>query len=210
MASLREIENHLNIEVLDKKLRNGRKYQHKNKYYRYDDFYIVSLTQGKFMIIDNDRKNRKLLRKYCWRVHSKTRYAVTGETTKGFHQLLLKYGNGLVADHINRCRFDNRFENLRIVTYQENNRNTTLHPHPSSPDLLFPSQTVSFPPAVPLYIYTHTHIYICIHIYIYIYIYLVRPKNCLAVFSSFPLSCFEPKWIQFLQFFTSFSKLEEK
>ena len=59
MADLNEIENHLNIEIGDRKLRNGRKYPRKNKYYRYDDFYIVSLTQGKWMIVDNDMKNRK-------------------------------------------------------------------------------------------------------------------------------------------------------
>ena len=66
MAEINEIENHLNIEIGDKKLRNGRKYPHKNQYYRFDEYYVVSLTQGKFMIVDNDRKNRKLLRKHCW------------------------------------------------------------------------------------------------------------------------------------------------
>ena len=130
MATLQQIENHLNIEIGDKKFRNGRKYPNKNRYYRFDDFYVVSLTQGKFMIIDNDRKNRKLLRKHCWRVNTIHLYAQTnvkthGKTTKKFHQLFLNYEIGLVADHINRCRFDNRFENLRIVTYQENNRNKT-------------------------------------------------------------------------------------
>ena len=52
MATLQQIENHLNIEIGDKKFRNGRKYPNKNRYYRFDDFYVVSLTQGKFMIID--------------------------------------------------------------------------------------------------------------------------------------------------------------
>ena len=134
MASLQEIENHLNIEIGDKKLRNGRKYPTKNRYYRYDDFYIVSLTQDKFMIIDNDRKNRKLLRKYCWRVHSRNLYAQThiGKTNKCFHQLFLNYEIGLVADHINRCRFDNRSENLRIVTPHENMRNKTKNSNNTS------------------------------------------------------------------------------
>ena len=133
MASLQKIENHLNIEIGDKKLRNGRKYPNKNRYYRYDSYYIVSLTQDKFMIIDNDRKNRKLLRKHCW-YHSGHQYGQTrvGKSSKIFHQLLLNYENGLVADHINRYRFDNRSENLRIITYQENNRNTTKNKNNTS------------------------------------------------------------------------------
>ena len=45
------------------------------------------------------------------------------------------------------------------------------------------------------------------NIYIYIYILSSSEKNCLAVFSSFSLSCCEPKWIQF---FRVFCKLEEK
>jgi hypothetical protein len=31
-----------------------------------------------------------------------------------------------VADHINNKRFDNRIDNIRIVTVRENNRNTTI------------------------------------------------------------------------------------
>ena len=118
----------MNIEIGDKKLRNGRKYPHKNKYYRYDDFYIVYLTQGKWMIVDNDRKNRKLLRKHCWSV-SNNLYPQTNvdKTTKKIHRLLLNYEIGLVADHINRCRFDNRSINLRVATQHENMRNKTKH-----------------------------------------------------------------------------------
>lgn len=35
MASLLEIQNHLNIEIGDKKLSPGRKREDKNRYYRY-------------------------------------------------------------------------------------------------------------------------------------------------------------------------------
>ena len=123
MTSLLDIENHLNIEIADKKLRIGRKKDNKNKYYRFDDFYIVSLTQGKWMIVDNDRKNRKLLRKHTWCYHDGYAKTHVDKTVKSFHQLLLNYEQGLVADHINRCKFDNRSDNLRIVTQQENMRN---------------------------------------------------------------------------------------
>jgi hypothetical protein len=40
---------------------------------------------------------------------------------KRLHQQILgKLGAGLVADHINRDRLDNRRENLRVVTHQQN------------------------------------------------------------------------------------------
>lgn len=38
-----------------------------------------------------------------------------------------KIPEGCVIDHINRVRTDNRVENLRIVTYSGNNRNTPSH-----------------------------------------------------------------------------------
>jgi hypothetical protein len=37
----------------------------------------------------------------------------------------MKPPNGMVVDHVNRNPFDNRLENLRIVTSEENNRNKT-------------------------------------------------------------------------------------
>jgi hypothetical protein len=42
---------------------------------------------------------------------------------KSWHQLCLNYQKGLVADHINKKRFDNRLENLRVVTPSQNCRN---------------------------------------------------------------------------------------
>ena len=139
MTTLQEIENLLDIEIGDKRLRNGRKNPNKNKYYRYDNYYIVSLTRGKWMIIDNDSKNRKLLKKHTWcakydgycqtAIHNtnKRKYV-----SKNYHQLLLNYEGGLMADHINRHRFDNRFDNFRIVTNQENCRNKTIQINNSS------------------------------------------------------------------------------
>mgnify|MGYP003334020781 CR=1 FL=1 len=126
MATLQEIENLLNIEIGERQLRQGRKYPDKNKYYRYDDYYIVKLTQDKWMIVSNTVEVRRLLRLYIW-YHTKdyARTSVDG-TKKYFHQLYLNYEDGLVCDHINRKKYDNRFENLRIVTHIQNSRNKSI------------------------------------------------------------------------------------
>jgi hypothetical protein len=125
MADLAEIEALLNIEIGDKRLKNGKKYKNKNQYYYYEqNYYIVKLSQNKWMICEDCRTTRKLLRKHCW-------YTGTygyGETTvvrntKMWHKLFLNYENGLVADHINNRRYDNRFDNLRVVTYTVQSRN---------------------------------------------------------------------------------------
>ena len=127
MATLNEIENFLNIETADKRLRSGKKYDDKNKYYYYNELYcIVELTQDKWMICSDTRETRQLLRDHSWHFESKDGYARTttiGRTKKFYHQAYLNYEEGLVADHLNHKRFDNRFDNLRIVTPQQNCRN---------------------------------------------------------------------------------------
>jgi len=40
-----------------------------------------------------------------------------------FHSMLMKPPNGLVVDHINTKSFDNRLENLRVVTQKINTQN---------------------------------------------------------------------------------------
>lgn len=127
MATLNEIENMLNIEIGDKQIRHGKKHADKNKYYYYNElYYIVELTQGKWMICSDNRETRQLLRDYCWRISTDGYSRTTiGNSTKFYHQLYLNYAEELVADHINHHKFDNRFDNLRIVTQQQNNRNRT-------------------------------------------------------------------------------------
>jgi len=40
--------------------------------------------------------------------------------------------NGLLVDHINRRPYDNRLENLRIVTDRQNSRNTSINKNNTS------------------------------------------------------------------------------
>jgi len=134
MTTLNNIESFLNTEIGDKNLKDGKKYKNKNQYYYYEQaYYIVKLTQDKWMIAEDCQKTRKLLRNHCWytdiRGYAKTR---VDKSIKSWHQLFFKYEDGLVADHINNKRYDNRHDNIRIVTASENNRNRTINSNNTS------------------------------------------------------------------------------
>jgi len=133
MATLNIIESFLNIEIGDKKLKEGKKIPNKNQYYYYEQLcYIVKLTKDKWMIAEDCQKTRILLRNHCWssdRGYARTK---TNRLTKKWHQLFFSYEDGLVSDHINNKRYDNRIDNIRIVTYRDNNRNSTKHKNSSS------------------------------------------------------------------------------
>ena len=127
MATLNEIENFLNIEIGDKTMKQGKMQAGINKYYYYENmYYIVELSKSKYMICSDNKETRQLLKSYWWRV-STDGYAKTStnNTTKHYHQLYLHYEAGLVCDHANRKRFDNRHDNLRVVTRRQNMRNLT-------------------------------------------------------------------------------------
>ena len=134
MTTLNNIEAFLNLEIGDKKLKDGKKKINKNQYYYYEQFYyIINLTNDKWMIAEDCNKTRKLLKKHCWSTH-KAGYAHTNvdKSTKYWHKLFFNYENGLVADHINNKKFDNRIDNIRIVTVSENSRNTTINSNNTS------------------------------------------------------------------------------
>ena len=114
MASLNVIENHLDCDFTNRNLRNGRKKWNKNQYYIFDEYYVVMLTRDKYMIVDRTTSVRRLLRKYCWHTSDGYGRTTTENGTKKYHQLFLHYEHGLVADHINNCKFDNRFEKIPI------------------------------------------------------------------------------------------------
>jgi hypothetical protein len=126
MTTLQEIENLLDIEIGDTRLRNGKKIRDKNKYYYYaDQYYIVMLTHGKWMIVEDCKQTRRLLRLHCWYKGYQYPQCSFEKRTKFWHQKFLTYEKGWVCDHINRHRYDNRSDNLRTVTVTKNNRNKT-------------------------------------------------------------------------------------
>ena len=125
MTSLECIQNFLNIEIDNRRLRNGKKKHNKNCYYYYKDlYYIVKLTKDHWMIAEDNNKTRQLLRLYYWYSSS---HGYVKTYSMYWHQAVLNYEHGLVADHINHNRFDNRMNNLRIVTPRENQRNKHIY-----------------------------------------------------------------------------------
>ena len=96
-----------------------------NTYSIENSFVKVKMTNCKETMIC-DFEDWEKFKNFCWS-KGNTGYAearVDGKTTL-FHHLVIECEKGMVRDHINRNKLDNRKENLRIVTYSENNLNTS-------------------------------------------------------------------------------------
>ena len=94
-----------------------------NEYSVSENIAYVKLTNcDEIMICDLEDWNR--LKIFCWS-KGNTGYAearVNGKTTP-FHHLVIECEIGMVRDHKNRNKMDNRKDNLRVVTYSDNNSN---------------------------------------------------------------------------------------
>ena len=129
MTSLNNIEEFLNIEIGNKTLRHGKKKMNKNRYFWFrNEYYIVNISVDKWMIMSTGEQTRELLTNHIWHCNNYG-YAQTrigNRTSVKLHRTLMHIDDSpLVVDHIKRNPFDNRLENLRVVTVQENNRNAT-------------------------------------------------------------------------------------
>lgn len=95
----------------------------------------IPLTQGKFALVDDE--DFEWLSQWKWKLH-KDGYAVrTGYKNSRFIQIYMhrevnKTPLGILTDHINRNRLDNRRINLRNVNYSQNAFNTGLWKHNTS------------------------------------------------------------------------------
>lgn len=124
MVSIQEIRDKLNIVVGDREINPGMCQPLKNRYYNINnDFLVVEFLHDKHMVFSNDAKTRELLTNYVWCIT--TNGYTYNFNVKRFHQNYLDYEDGLVVDHKNRIKYDNRSSNLRIVTVQQNMRNRT-------------------------------------------------------------------------------------
>ncbi len=128
MTTLNKIEELLNIEIGDRALRGGRIYNDTNQYYWFrNEYYIVNIGVDKWVIMSPNERTRESLDDYIWECldgYAISRNEGKKKTIVKMHRKLMNMDNNpLVVDHISRDKFDNRLENLRIVTIQENNRN---------------------------------------------------------------------------------------
>jgi hypothetical protein len=84
----------------------------------------IPLTNGLFAIVDAE--DYEWLSKYNWRTTGGTEgYArsTIGGKNIFMHRLIMNPPAGMVVDHINQNRWDNRRSNLRVCTQAENLRN---------------------------------------------------------------------------------------
>ena len=96
----------------------------------------INLTRGKVALVDDEDYPR--LNKYHWCVHGDG-YAARGYHRQGkvviekmHHAVIGHPAYGYVVDHINGNKVDNRKENLRFVTQQQNCFNSKKKPSVSS------------------------------------------------------------------------------
>lgn len=81
----------------------------------------IELTQGKYAIVDESDYESISRFKWCFS-HGYALRKNNGKT-QYMHQLINNTPAGMVTDHINRDRLDNRRANLRSVTRSVNNSN---------------------------------------------------------------------------------------
>ena len=91
----------------------------------------ITLSSGKQCLVDDEDFN--ILSVTRWSDDSNgyaIRHTKTAEglkTTEKMHRIIMQAKPGEIVDHINGCPWDNRKENLRIVTDKENARNSKLY-----------------------------------------------------------------------------------
>ena len=94
----------------------------KNRYDLSGDYGICYFNDGDFFIFDLDDYDK--IKDYAW-----------NKTYKGYakspqreivHRLIMDCPEGMVVDHINHDKSDNRKSNLRICTAKENSRNRRI------------------------------------------------------------------------------------
>src|SRR4051794_8623449 len=82
----------------------------------------VSLGKGMQTIVDDEDADK--VNQYDWYLSGAGYpHAWMGGKKVMLHRFLLDVPSGFEVDHINRDKLDNRRNNLRIVTHQQNNMN---------------------------------------------------------------------------------------
>lgn len=93
----------------------------------------IPLTKGRFTVVDDDVF--AILNQYTWQC-SFHGYAtrLDYETQKHIkmHRQIMNPPSGMMVDHINGDKLDNRRSNLRVCTAAENSRNQRVHSNNTS------------------------------------------------------------------------------
>lgn len=90
--------------------------------------YLIPLSRGKFAIVDKEGYDKVKHFKWCY---APTGYAVrkndqnTGPGIILMHRFLLNSPKGMVTDHVNGNKLDNRYENIRLCIQKDNVKNRT-------------------------------------------------------------------------------------
>lgn len=89
-----------------------------------DNIAYIPLTKGKYAMIDAEDISK--IENFEW--HCSYGYAVnkSGKQAIRMHNLIIESKEGMIIDHINGVRSDNRKANLRLCNYTENSINSIM------------------------------------------------------------------------------------
>lgn len=124
-------EHHSQSLIVKEKHKNT-KIKRANKYIRINEEYAEILLPNDYITII-DLENVEMIKNYKWsrNANGYVNTKVDGKTIF-LHRLITNCPDDMVIDHINHDILDNRKNNLRICTQQENTRNHRLHKDNSS------------------------------------------------------------------------------
>lgn len=93
------------------------------------------LGTGRYAIVDDE--DYQILGSFKWYINSvgyacRSRQTNNGHHNQTLHSTILEPVKGMVIDHINGDKLDNRKENLRVCTISENTQNQRKRPYLSS------------------------------------------------------------------------------
>lgn len=84
----------------------------------------IELTRGKYSLVDDEDFDRLNVSKWCCTDNGYAKRGIPGGTSLYLHREIIKnIPDGMVIDHINGDRLDNRKENLRVCRQSDNAKN---------------------------------------------------------------------------------------
>jgi predicted DNA-binding transcriptional regulator AlpA len=108
---------------------NNRRSEMKNNYRVVgDDVIEIELRGGEKCLIDLEDLNKvsDAIGDYYWYLNEDN-YVLGGNPSQRMHRVIMDTPEGLVVDHLNHVRWDNRKSNLRNCTRSENAQNRTTN-----------------------------------------------------------------------------------